>query len=115
MHAEQEPAEEQEQERNQERRRGDDSNGAGVPRVAAATDMAFLLPAVNYFMPVHGPACPAWRTGDRLYKARRVNVGFPSWMIESLDREARRPGVTRQSIIKLWIAERLPDPPGGPT
>ena len=38
---------------------------------------------------------------------RRVNVDFPSWMIESLDREARRIGVTRQSIIKLWIAERL--------
>lgn len=37
----------------------------------------------------------------------RVNVDFPSWMIESLDREARRLGVTRQSIIKLWIAERL--------
>jgi hypothetical protein len=36
-----------------------------------------------------------------------VNVDFPSWMIESLDREARRLGVTRQSIIKLWIAERL--------
>lgn len=38
---------------------------------------------------------------------RRVNVDFPSWMIESLDREARRLGVTRQSIIKVWIAERL--------
>jgi hypothetical protein len=38
---------------------------------------------------------------------RRVNVDFPAWMIESLDREARRLGVTRQSIIKLWIAERL--------
>ncbi|HLK74594.1 MAG TPA: hypothetical protein VKU77_13195 [Streptosporangiaceae bacterium] len=38
---------------------------------------------------------------------RRVNVDFPSWMIDSLDREARRLGVTRQSIIKLWIAERL--------
>ena len=38
---------------------------------------------------------------------RRVNVDFPTWMIESLDREARRLGVTRQSIIKLWIAERL--------
>ena len=38
---------------------------------------------------------------------RRVNVDFQSWMIESLDREARRLGVTRQSIIKLWIAERL--------
>ena len=38
---------------------------------------------------------------------RRVSVDFPSWMIESLDREALRLGVTRQSIIKLWIAERL--------
>ena len=38
---------------------------------------------------------------------RRVNVDFSSWMVESLDREARRLGVTRQSIIKVWIAERL--------
>ena len=38
---------------------------------------------------------------------RRVNVDFPTWMIESLDREARRLGVNRQSIIKVWIAERL--------
>ena len=38
---------------------------------------------------------------------RRVNVDFPLWMVESLDREARRLGVTRQSIIKVWIAERL--------
>jgi hypothetical protein len=38
---------------------------------------------------------------------RRVNVDFPVWMIESLDREAKRLGVTRQSIIKVWIADRL--------
>jgi len=38
---------------------------------------------------------------------RRVNVDFPTWMVESLDQEARRLGVTRQSIIKIWIAERL--------
>ena len=38
---------------------------------------------------------------------RRVNVDFPVWMIESLDREAHRLGVTRQSIIKVWLAERL--------
>lgn len=38
---------------------------------------------------------------------RRVNVDFPLWMIESLDREARRLGVTRQSIIKVWIAQQL--------
>ena len=39
--------------------------------------------------------------------ARRVNVDFPSWMIHSLDKEANRLGVTRQSIIKVWISERL--------
>jgi hypothetical protein len=38
---------------------------------------------------------------------KRVNVDFPAWMIESLDREASRVGVTRQSIIKVWLAERL--------
>jgi hypothetical protein len=42
-----------------------------------------------------------------LQEARRVNVDFPAWMVESLDREARRLGVTRQSLIKIWIAERL--------
>ena len=40
-------------------------------------------------------------------KQKRVNVDFPVWMINSLDKEARRLGVTRQSIIKVWIAERL--------
>ncbi len=38
---------------------------------------------------------------------KRVNVDFPTWMIESLDKEASRMGVTRQSIIKIWLAERL--------
>ena len=38
---------------------------------------------------------------------KRVNVDFPVWMIKSLDREAKRLGVTRQSIIKIWIADRL--------
>jgi hypothetical protein len=38
---------------------------------------------------------------------RKVNVDFPIWMIESLDRTARRMGVTRQSVIKMWLAERL--------
>lgn len=40
-------------------------------------------------------------------KQKRINVDFPSWVIDSLDREARRIGVTRQSIIKLWLVERL--------
>ena len=38
---------------------------------------------------------------------KRVNVDFPLWMIHSLDREAKRLGVPRQSLIKLWVAERL--------
>ena len=38
---------------------------------------------------------------------RSVNVNLPVWMIESLDRTARRLGVTRQSVIKMWLAERL--------
>ena len=38
---------------------------------------------------------------------KRVNVDFPVWMVESLDREASKLGVTRQSVIKVWLAERL--------
>ena len=42
-----------------------------------------------------------------LQEQKRVNVDFPAWMVESLDREAGKIGVTRQSIIKVWLAERL--------
>ena len=42
-----------------------------------------------------------------LQKQKRVNVDFPTWMIDSLDREASKMGVTRQSVIKVWLAERL--------
>jgi hypothetical protein len=38
---------------------------------------------------------------------KRVNVDFPIWMIQKLDKEARRLGVPRQTIIKVWLAERL--------
>jgi len=38
---------------------------------------------------------------------KRINVDFPVWVVESLDREAARIGVTRQSIIKVWLVERL--------
>lgn len=41
---------------------------------------------------------------------RRVNVDFPEWMISSLDKEAARLEVTRKSIIKVWLAERLECP-----
>ena len=40
-------------------------------------------------------------------QARRVNVDFPAWVVEGLDKQARHLGVTRQSLIKMWIAERL--------
>ena len=38
---------------------------------------------------------------------RRVNVDFPAWVVAGLDKQARHLGVTRQSLIKLWIAEKL--------
>jgi len=39
--------------------------------------------------------------------ARRVNVDFPEWMVNSLDVQARKRGVTRQALIKMWLADRL--------
>jgi hypothetical protein len=53
------------------------------------------------------------------YEQKRVNVDFPLWMVQALDKEAKRLGVPRQSIVKVWIAERLeatmnvPTPPTG--
>ncbi len=41
---------------------------------------------------------------------RRVNVDFPAWVVAALDREAKALGVPRQSLIKLWIADRLKNP-----
>ena len=38
---------------------------------------------------------------------KRINMDVPVWMLAALDREAKRLGVTRQSIIKMWLAERL--------
>lgn len=38
---------------------------------------------------------------------KRINVDFPSWVIDSLDKAAKKTGVTRQSIIKVWLVERL--------
>lgn len=41
------------------------------------------------------------------YEQKSIDIDFPTWMIEALDQEAKRLGVTRQSIIKIWIADRL--------
>ena len=38
---------------------------------------------------------------------KRVNIDFPSWMVKSLDKEAKHIGVSRQAVIKMWLAERL--------
>lgn len=38
---------------------------------------------------------------------KRVNVDFPQWMVAGLDREAKRRGITRQALIKMWLADRL--------
>ncbi|MEL0638788.1 CopG family transcriptional regulator [Marinomonas sp. TI.3.20] len=46
-----------------------------------------------------------------MQKQKRINVDIPEWMIDSLDKEAGRVGVTRQSIIKVWLAERLEQSP----
>ena len=40
-------------------------------------------------------------------KQRRVNIDFPEWMIQSLDKEAKHIGVSRQAVIKMWIADKL--------
>ena len=45
-------------------------------------------------------------------ETKKINVDFPEWIIEALDNEARKIGVTRQSIIKVWIAERLKEEMG---
>jgi hypothetical protein len=38
---------------------------------------------------------------------KRVNIDFPTWMVQSLDKEAKHIGVSRQAVIKMWLAEKL--------
>jgi len=40
-------------------------------------------------------------------ESRRVNIDFPSWVVEGLDKQAKRLGITRQALVKVWIAEKL--------
>jgi hypothetical protein len=47
------------------------------------------------------------KAGRPRLEAKRVNVDFPQWMLDRLDREAKRRGVTRQALIKMWLADRL--------
>lgn len=49
-----------------------------------------------------------WPKAKRVRQTQKqMNVDFPTWMVESLDREAGKLGVARQSVIKVWLAERL--------
>jgi CopG antitoxin of type II toxin-antitoxin system len=49
-----------------------------------------------------------WSTARRPgLEPKRVNVDFPTWMVNGLDRQAERLGITRQALIKIWIAEKL--------
>ena len=38
---------------------------------------------------------------------KRVNIDFPSWVVEKLDKQSKRLGITRQALVKVWIAEKL--------
>ena len=49
-----------------------------------------------------------WNSAHRPnLEPKRVNVDFPRWMVAGLDREAKRRGITRQALIKMWLADRL--------
>lgn len=38
---------------------------------------------------------------------KRVNVDFPRWMVDRMDDEAKRRGIPRQALIKMWLADKL--------
>ena len=40
-------------------------------------------------------------------EAKRVNIDFPLWVVEQLDKQSKRLGITRQALVKVWIAEKL--------
>ncbi len=75
----------------------------------ATVNRFFQDPGQSYFLCSHGPTRINLRLKARrpVQEQKRVNVDFPTWMVHSLDKEAKRLGVPRQSIIKVWIAERL--------
>lgn len=38
---------------------------------------------------------------------KRINIDFPTWMVKKLDEEAQHIGVSRQAIIKTWLADKI--------
>jgi hypothetical protein len=69
------------------------------------------MTAVKVVQPDKGPSVAGRNepppTGKPVSDQKRVNVDFPDWMVKRLDREAVRLGVSRQSLIKFWVGERL--------
>lgn len=41
------------------------------------------------------------------FEQKRVNLDLPIWMIEQLDFEAKKLGVARQAIMKMFLAQHL--------
>ena len=79
----------------------------------------FALPALGWSLSGTATAAPKGtltigiptdvNTLDPTGQIKRVNVDFPTWMIQRLDREAQKRGVTRQALIKMWLADRPGD------
>ena len=69
-----------------------------------ARDLDKLVDSGEVDVLEHFDLSKAFRPG---HEQKRVNVDFPTWIIERLDKESSRLGVPRQSLIKVWIAERL--------
>src|SRR5690606_38960189 len=93
-----------------------EGTGSGCSDRRSRNDVAPLWPPEGECDDVRAKSRGARRIVDQLdlARARRpglevecINVDFPMWMVQSLDWEARRRGVSRQSLIKLWLAERL--------
>lgn len=51
-----------------------------------------------------------WDSGFRVHQVKRVNLDMPQDMIRRLDIQAKRRGVTRQALIKMWLADKLDTP-----
>ncbi len=69
-----------------------------------ATDLDRIFDAGNVDFTEHLDLAKAFKPGQ---EQKRVNVDFPVWMLERIDKEAGRLGVPRQSLIKVWIGEKL--------
>lgn len=68
---------------------------------AADLDLAFERGADLY------PLADLARARRPNFETRRINIDIPAWMAETLARESRRLNITRQALVKMWLAERM--------